>query len=83
MSKCWVFYAILTARVIFTAITFLDKFSLGQGHVWTFSVLLRTELFEISVFYNGSKEWNDLPEHIRAIDSIEGFKKGLNKIGIN
>ena len=33
------FYAIPTARVIFTAKTSLDVFSLRQEHVWTFSVL--------------------------------------------
>ena len=39
MSECWRFYAIPTARVIFTAKTFLDVFSLSQKQVWTFSVL--------------------------------------------
>ena len=38
-SKCWVFYAVPTARVIFTAKTCLDIFSLSQEQVWTFSVL--------------------------------------------
>ena len=33
------FYAILTARVIFTAKTSLDVFSLSGEQVWTFSIL--------------------------------------------
>ena len=33
------FYAVPTARVIFTTKTSLDVFSLGQEHVGTFSVL--------------------------------------------
>ena len=37
MGECWVFYAIPTARVIFTAKTSLDIFSLS--HVLNFSVL--------------------------------------------
>ena len=32
------FYAVPTARVIFTAITRLDVFSLSREQVWTFSV---------------------------------------------
>ena len=32
-------YAVLTTRVIFTAKTSLDVFSLRQQHVWTYSVL--------------------------------------------
>ena len=32
-------YAVLAARVIFTAKTSLDVFSLSQEQVWTFSVL--------------------------------------------
>ena len=38
-SECWVFYAVPTARVIFTAKTGLDVFSLSLEQVWTFSVL--------------------------------------------
>ena len=38
-SECWVFYAVPTARVIFTKKTSLDVFSLSQEQVWTFSVL--------------------------------------------
>ena len=38
-SECWRFYAISTARVIFTAKTCLDIFSLSREQVWTFSVL--------------------------------------------
>ena len=34
-----VFYAVPTARVIFTAKTSLDVFSLSREQVWTFSVL--------------------------------------------
>ena len=39
VSECWMFYAVPTARVIFTAKTSVDVFSLRQEHVWTFSVL--------------------------------------------
>ena len=39
MSECWKFYAVLTARVIFTAKTSLDVFSLRREQVWTFTVL--------------------------------------------
>ena len=39
MSECWRFYAVPTARVIFTAKTSFDVFSLSQEQVWTFSVL--------------------------------------------
>ena len=38
MSECWVFYAVPTDRVIFTAKTSLDVFSLSSEQVWTFSV---------------------------------------------
>ena len=36
---CWRFYTIPTARVIFTAKTSLDVFSLRREQVWTFSIL--------------------------------------------
>ena len=36
MSECWRFYAVPTARVIFT---FLDVFSLSRKQLWTFSIL--------------------------------------------
>ena len=39
VSECLMFYAVLTARVIFTAKTSLDVFSLRREQVWTFSVL--------------------------------------------
>ena len=39
ISKCWMFYAVPTARDIFTAKKSLDIFSLRQEQVWTFSVL--------------------------------------------
>ena len=39
MSQCWIFYTVTTARVIFTAKTNLDIFSLRREHVWTFAVL--------------------------------------------
>ena len=39
VSECWVFYAVPTARVIFTAKTSMDVFSLSREQVWTFSVL--------------------------------------------
>ena len=38
----------------------------------------RTEQFKKSVYYAGSKEWNGLPENIRASDTIDEFKKCLN-----
>ena len=38
MSECWMFYAVPTARVIFTTKTSLDTFSRGREQVWTFSV---------------------------------------------
>ena len=38
MSECWVFYAVPTARVIFTAKISFDIFSLSREQVWTFSV---------------------------------------------
>ena len=37
--ECWRFYAVPTARVIFTAQTSLDVVSLSREQVWTFSVL--------------------------------------------
>ena len=40
MSECWRFYAVPTARVIFTAKTSFDVFSLSREQVWTFSVLV-------------------------------------------
>ena len=39
MSECWMFYAIPTTKVIFTAKTSLDVFSLSQEQLWTFSVV--------------------------------------------
>ena len=39
VSECWRFYAMSTARVIFTAKTSLDLFSLSREQVWTFSSL--------------------------------------------
>ena len=39
VSECLRFYAVLTARVIFTAKTCLDIFNLSGEQVWTFSVL--------------------------------------------
>ena len=36
VSKCSVFYDVPTARVIFTAKTILDVFSLSREQVWTF-----------------------------------------------
>ena len=39
VSECSRFYAVLTARVIFTAKTSFDIFSLSQEQAWTFSVL--------------------------------------------
>ena len=39
MSECWRFYAVSTARVIFTRKTSFDVFSLSREHIWDFSVL--------------------------------------------
>ena len=39
VSECWRFYAVSTARVIFTAKTSFDVFSLSREQVWTFSSL--------------------------------------------
>ena len=39
VSECWRFYAVSTAKVIFTAKTSLDVFSLSREQVWTFSSL--------------------------------------------
>ena len=39
VSECWRFYAVPTARVIFTVKTSFDVFNLSQEQVWTFSVL--------------------------------------------
>ena len=39
VSECWRFYAVPTARVIFTKKTSLDVFCLSREQVWTFSVL--------------------------------------------
>ena len=38
VSECQMFYAVPTARVIFTAKTSLDVSSLSREQVWTFSV---------------------------------------------
>ena len=38
-SECWRFYAVPTARVIFTAKTSFDVFCLSREQVWIFSVL--------------------------------------------
>ena len=50
MSECWRFYAIPTAKVIFTAKTSLDVFSLSQEQVWNFSVL-GDELYEMMCLF--------------------------------
>ena len=39
MSEYWRFYVVPTARVIITAKTSFDAFSLSREQVWTFSVL--------------------------------------------
>ena len=38
-SECWMFNAVQTAKVIFTAKISLEVFSLREEQVWTFSVL--------------------------------------------
>ena len=39
VSECWRFYGVPTAKVIFTAKTSFDVFSLSREQLWTFSVL--------------------------------------------
>ena len=46
----WVFYAVPTARVIFTAKTSSDVFSLRREQVWTFSVL-GDRIYEMRCLY--------------------------------
>ena len=50
MSECWRFYAVPTAKVIFTAKTSLDVFSLSQEQVWTFSVM-GDEIYEMMCLF--------------------------------
>ena len=50
MSECWRFYAVPTARVILTAKTCLDVFSLSREPVWTFSVLGDQDISSLKVF---------------------------------
>ena len=50
VSECWMFYAVLTARVIFTVKTSLDVFSLRQEQVWTFSILVY-RIFEMRCLF--------------------------------
>ena len=38
--ECWMFHAAPTSRVIFTAKTSLDFFSLVKEQVWTYSVFV-------------------------------------------
>ena len=51
------FYAVPTAKVIFTAKTTFDVFSLSRGQVWTFSVLgdgiyeMRCPRFKRTLFF--------------------------------
>ena len=40
----------------------------------------RTELFKKSVYYVGSKLWNDLDENIRDIKDLDDFKKNIKAI---
>ena len=40
----------------------------------------RTELFKKSVFYKGSKVWNDLNEDIRNITELNEFKKTISDL---
>ena len=43
----------------------------------------RTELFEKSVYYVGSKLWNDLDENIRDIKDLGDFKKNINAMYVD
>ena len=45
--ECWIFYAVQTARVILTAKTILDIFSLSRKQVWTYSVLVENKFGRI------------------------------------
>ena len=50
VSECRMFCAVQTPRVIFTAKTSLDVFSLRRDKVWTFSVL-GDQIYEISCLF--------------------------------
>ena len=41
--------------------------------------VLRTELYEKSVFYHGAFLWNNLPLNVRMLDDIDSFKNLLYK----
>ena len=57
MSECWRFYVVPTARVIFSANTGFDVFSLNQEQVWTFSVLGDQiyEIYEVPICSSGTQ----------------------------
>ena len=55
VSECWRFYAVPTARVIFTAKTSFDVFSLSREQVWTFSVLDSKGIIMLSYVYKKDK----------------------------
>ena len=42
--------------------------------------ITHTEQFKKSLYYIGSKEWNNLPENIRASHNLDEFKKRLNEL---
>ena len=54
MSECWMFYAVPTARVIFTSKPSLDVFSLRRQQVWTFSVW-GDRIYEMRLLGNGDR----------------------------
>ena len=70
MSECWLFYAVRTARVIFTAKTNLDVFSLSGEQVWTFSVLgdriyeMRCPFVAVGVGSKGLGQYKSLGEYM-------------------
>ena len=43
----------------------------------------RTELYKKSVYYTGSKLWNDLSEDTRSITELSEFKKNINALYTN
>ena len=51
-----------------------------SGHYSIRLPIPRTELFKKSVYYVGSKLWNDLDENIRDIKDLDDFKKNIKAI---
>ena len=69
VSKCWMFYAVPTAKVIFKAKTSLNIVILRRQQVWTFSVL-GDQIYEMRCLYVAVglnalfivlPHWDDMP----------------------